>query len=136
MSQADVFLAAIEGAAAEGDFGGAEAIFGLVDLLSSLLAPGDAADALSYGMSLMEASIPDEYGEKWSPSLALPDNVEHALAGLLWTTLGSPLARRRWEAAHAVRSLMARPASPCLGRLAEFEAGASSAPFHSAALPF
>lgn len=136
LSQADVFLAAIEGAAAESDFGGAEAIFGLVDLLSSLLAPGDAADALSYGMSLMEASIPDEYGESWSPSLALPDNVEYVLAGLLWTTLGSPLARRRWEAAHTVRALMAQSASPCLDRLAEFEAGASSALFHSAALPF
>jgi hypothetical protein len=136
LSQADVFLAAIEGAASEGDFGGVETIFGLVDLMSSLLTPDDAANALGYGMSLMEASIPDEYGEKWSPNLALPDNVEHALAGLLWTTLGSPLARRRWEAAHTVRSLLARPASSCLKRLAEFEAGASSAWFHSTDLPF
>lgn len=136
LTRDDVFTAAIEGAADEGDFGGPEQIFGLVDLMAARLSATAASESLSYGASLMEISIPDEYGEQWGPDRSLPDDVEAALAGLLWIALGSPKSGRRWEAAHVARALLALPATRCAKRLAEFEAGASPSQFHAADLPF
>ena len=131
-----VFTAAVEGAGKDGDFGGPDEIFRLVDLMAGKLTPIEASEALSYGLGLMERSIHQTYGELWTPNRCVPDDVEAALAGLIWIALGSPIAGRRWEAAHAVRMLLAFPASSCLERLAEFAAGASPAPFHAAELPF
>lgn len=136
LAKTDIFQAAVEGAGTQGEFGGPDQIFGLVDLMASLASPSEAIEALEFGLDRMAGSIPESFGELWTCDRIVPDDVEACLAGLLWVTLGSPRAGRRWEAAHVVRALLGREPGRCTQQLAELEAGVSPALFLSLDLPF
>jgi len=136
LTRSEIFQAAVEGAGSEGEFGGPDHIFGLVDLMASLATPAETLAALDFGLDRMSASIPQAFGEIWTPDRLAPDDVETCLAGLLWVTLGSPRTVRRWEAAHVVRALLGQGSGRVVEQLAVFEAGASPALFLSLDLPF
>lgn len=136
LTRSEIFEAAVEGAGSEGEFGGPDQIFGLVDLMASLATPSETLAALDFGLDRMSASIPGTFGEIWTADRLAPDDVETCLAGLLWVTLGSPRTARRWEAAHVVRALLSQGPGRVVEQLTAFEAGASPAPFLSLDLPF
>lgn len=136
LTRSEIFEAAVEGAGSEGEFGGPDQIFGLVDLMASLATPSETLAALDFGLDRMSASIPGTFGEIWTADRLAPDDVETCLAGLLWVTLGSPRTARRWEAAHVVRALLSQGPGRVVEQLAAFEAGASPALFLSLDLPF
>lgn len=84
----------------------ADALFRLAGILSHQLDAGQAEAALRFGLNLFEPSLEPSDGDgPWSPQLRPPPDVEPSVAGYLWAALASPVAERRWEAAHAVRGL-------------------------------
>jgi len=93
-----------------------EDLFDLAGLLSTMITPAEAAEALGYGLGLLEPLLLDGDDGPWRAELKPPPTVPEAIAGLVWAALASPWAERRWEAAHAVRALCA------LGRGAVLEA--------------
>lgn len=82
-----------------------EDLFDLAGLLSTMITPAEAAEALGYGLGLLEPLLLDGDDGAWRAELEPPPTVPEAIAGLVWAALASPWAERRWEAAHAVRAL-------------------------------
>ena len=97
---------AIEAIAATAVPHDADGLFRLAGILSHQLDAGQAGAALRFGLDLFEPSLEPSDGDgPWSPQLSPPPSVEASVAGYLWAALASPVAERRWEAAHAVRGL-------------------------------
>lgn len=111
-------------------------LFGLAGLLSTMLPSDAAADALSYGLSLMEPLLLAGDDGAWRPAIQPPISVPDAMAGYIWAALASPWAERRWEAAHAVRALCAVDRKEELDHLAELAAAKSGGPFAAPGLTF
>ena len=111
-------------------------LFGLAGLLSTMIASDAAADALSYGLSLMEPLLLPGDDGAWRPALNPPETVPKAVAGYIWAALASPWAERRWEAAHAVRALCAVGREEVLDHLAELAAAQSGSSFVAPDLTF
>ncbi|WP_213959899.1 hypothetical protein [Variovorax sp. dw_954] len=105
VSDADVVQSLIEGYAAKLDGMDASALFHLLDPLSSLLSSSEAAEALDYGIDLLDEALEEDRGDgAWHDSLRPPPSTTAALAGYIWSGLGSPVGSERWEFAHAVRN--------------------------------
>lgn len=105
VSDADVVHSLVEGYAAKLDGMDASALFHLLDPLSSLLRSSEAAEALDYGIELLGEALEEERGDgAWRDSLHPPASTTVALAGYIWSGLGSPVGTERWEFAHAVRN--------------------------------
>ncbi len=82
--------------------------FKLVWLIAHLLDREAARDALSFCLSAFDDVLEPEDGDgPWTKDLEPPTSLTDALAGHIWSCLGSPDAATRWEAAHVVRSLAA-----------------------------
>jgi hypothetical protein len=97
---------AIEAMAATAVPHNADGLFRLAGILSHQLDASQAGAALRFGLDLFEPSLEPSDGDgPWSPQLRPPPDVEASVAGYLWAALASPVAERRWEAAHAVRGL-------------------------------
>ena len=111
-------------------------LFGLAGLLSTLIPSEAAADALSYGLSLMEPLLLAGDDGAWRPALYPPVSVPKAIAGYIWSALASPWAERRWEAAHAVRALFAVGRHEVLEQLAELAAAQGGSPYAAPDLSF
>jgi len=81
-------------------------LFMLLGLLASRLTPDQAREGLDFGLSLFDTALEVEDGDgPWNSSLDPGDNVEDALARMLWASLAAPDNKRRWEAAHAIVGL-------------------------------
>lgn len=66
----------------------------------------DACDLLDFALLRFERYIDDDYADgPWATWLATPAEMPDAVAGLVWSALGSPYATMRWQAAHCVRRL-------------------------------
>ena len=95
-------------------------LFQMLESLSHLLTSDEADDALHFGLSLHEMDIrPEDGAGPWSDTMTPEDSCEGAVAGYLWTALGSPSASVRWEAAHAVRASIELGWVPVLTALAK-----------------
>jgi hypothetical protein len=111
-------------------------LFDLVGLLSTMVSAEDAAEALSYGLELMEPLLLEGDDGPWRPELAPPSTVPEALAGFVWAALGSPRAERRWEAAHVARALCWLDRAAALDALASFAEGVEGKAFAAPDLIF
>ncbi len=80
--------------------------------------PAETLGILRFALDRFEQILEEEDGDgPWDGSLAPDPDVEKAVAGLLWATLGAPEITTRWQAAHAVRRLCAYGATGVLGHL-------------------
>lgn len=105
VSDKDVVQATLEGFTAQAEMLGASALFRLIDPLASNLSPDEADEALSFGLDLLEDVLRPEDGDgPWRSELEPPGSVTAALAGYVWSGLGSPVVAERWQHAHVVRS--------------------------------
>ena len=105
VSGGDVVQATLQGFTAQAEMLGASALFRLIDPLASNLSPDEADEALSFGLDLLEDVLRPEDGDgPWRSELEPPDSVAAALAGYVWSGLGSPVVAERWQHAHVVRS--------------------------------
>jgi len=137
MSTGEVASVALEAMAADPDPADASQLFNLAALLAEQLDVGEARDALGHSLALIEASLPADFAEGvWSPALAPDPDVERAIAGLIWATLGSVHRDLRWEAAHVVRRLVTLGRDVALAELLRLAATDGGGPFTSAKLFF
>lgn len=94
--------------AAGNEFANAEMLFGFVDLSSQYLNNNEALELLHYALSRFELHVEDDFAD----GPYMPDNelmtptIEQAIAGFVFSCLGSPKSIIRWKAAHCVRRLV------------------------------
>lgn len=112
-------------------------LFLLLDPLASCLTPSEADDALNFGLDLLEGVLRPEDGDgPWHDGLKPPPTCDEALAGYLWAALGSPVAAKRWEVAHAVRNCIELGWAGLLSALAARASSGSAMPFIDQGLVF
>lgn len=133
----EVVDAVLEGFTAQIATLNAGEFFLLLDPLSSCLKPNEANDVLNFGLDLLEDVLRPEDGDgPWHESLKPPPACDEALAGYLWVSLGSPIAAKRWEAAHAVRVCVELGWMELLTALAARASTGSAKPFTDQGLVF
>lgn len=133
----DVVQATLEGYAARADTLSASALFQLIDPLASCLTSSEADDALNFGLDLLEEILRPEDGDGlWRDDLQPPSSSVDALAGYIWSGLGSPTVTTRWEFAHVVRISVELEWSDLLAALVRRAAEGSALPFVDYGLTF
>ncbi|KIL50827.1 P-loop NTPase family protein [Jeotgalibacillus campisalis] len=84
----------------------ASTLFGFINIAASIIDPSQAMELLEFGLSRFEQHISEDYADgNWSESLTPPENINVAFTGFIWSALGAPESKIRWQAAHAVRRL-------------------------------
>jgi hypothetical protein len=111
-------------------------MFDLAGLLSSMITPMEAAEALGYGLSLMEPLLMDGDDGPWRAELSPPNDANEALAGFVWSALASPWAERRWQGAHAVRAFCAIDSAVPLDTIARLAAAGEANAYGAPGLVF
>lgn len=111
-------------------------LFDLAGLISTMIAPAEAADALGYGLGLMEPLLLEGDDGPWRAELAPPETVPEALAGFIWAALASPWNERRWQAAHSVRAICALGRRPIVSGIRDLAKANSGGPFAAPDLVF
>ncbi|MGB8218119.1 MAG: hypothetical protein WCE94_12535 [Candidatus Methanoperedens sp.] len=96
----------LEGLSNNSDLADATTFFGFAEITSTLISPQQATDLLDFALTRFELHIDDKYADGcWAKWLNPPEDMRMALAGFVWSALGSPRAETRWRAAHCVRRL-------------------------------
>lgn len=105
-------------------------LFHILDALATKLTAPEAAEALSYGLALLQEALVDEKGDgAWSDQLRPPAGTLSALAGYIWTGLGSPTTAKRWQFAHVVRNAVELRWDDLLDELAVLAGNAMAGPY-------
>jgi hypothetical protein len=88
------------------EFNSASAFFNYVRLAVTLVSSDDASDLLDFALSRFELHIEFNFADgPWSEWLNVSSDMNHNLAGLIWSALGSPHIETRWKACHVVKTL-------------------------------
>jgi hypothetical protein len=96
----------LTGLSGNSDIVSAEIFFGFVENATPFITPEEALDLLDFALGRFESHIDDDYADgAWSSCLIPPDEISVAFAGFIWSALGSPRSKMRWQAAHCVRRL-------------------------------
>lgn len=112
-------------------------LFSLTSLLALKLSKQEALTALTFGLGLFEDQLSDTDGDgPWSERIVAPTEVEGALAGYVWASLGAPSAATRWEAAHVVRGFCALKRERALEHLVGLNIRYDGGPFVDTAFHF
>jgi hypothetical protein len=84
----------------------ASTLYGFARTSVSLISPDQAKKLLGFSLFRFEEHIQPEYADgEWGEWMLPPSNMEKALSGYIWSSLGSPRSSERWRAAHAVKIL-------------------------------
>ncbi|MBP1807654.1 hypothetical protein [Rubellimicrobium aerolatum] len=119
------------------DLGGAGELFYIANLVCQALTDAQAEDLLNFALNEVEGLLePGDGDGPWHEGLKPPRDVEGALAGYLWSMLGSPDARRRWRGAHAVRCAVRWLDGRFLRHLLAYAEEGAAEPFQDQRLPF
>lgn len=101
-----IHLGLLEGFAQSSKMLSAETFFGVVNAVNSFITKEEALEVLDYAITRFEEYNSDDFADgPWAEWLIPPSNMLEALAGYLWSALGSPQSTVRWQAAHSVRRL-------------------------------
>ena len=101
-----VYEGMIEGLLSQGSMETADAYYGFVAIVAKILEPAQARELLDFSIARFELHMEDDFADgKWANWLIPPGNPERAVAGFIWSALGSPSSEMRWRAAHSVRRL-------------------------------
>ena len=101
-----IYEGIIEGLISQDNPETGDAYFSFVALVANLLNPSHARDLLEFSLARFELHMEDDFSDgNWAKWLQPPDSSHGALAGFIWSALGSPSAEMRWRAAHCVRKL-------------------------------
>jgi hypothetical protein len=101
------------------------------------LPPDDAHVVFDYALERFEKHMEPLLGNgPWAVWLKAPSSLPEALAGFLWSALGSPYGIIRWQAAHCVRRLAANRCVPELQALIRWMHKGTTDAFGGHKLPF
>ncbi|MGB5830952.1 MAG: hypothetical protein WBG92_03055, partial [Thiohalocapsa sp.] len=130
VSNEEVVQATLEGFTAQADTLTTGALFRLTDPLAFRLSPDEADEALGFGLDLLEAVLRPEDGDGlWRTTLEPPESLTAALAGYVWTGLGSPVVAERWQHAHVVRAAIELGWTELLDALIDWAESRGAGPF-------
>ncbi len=89
------------------DLDSGETFFAYAKLSARCVTEAEASHLLDYALQRFEQHIDlDAADGEWSDWLDVPENINHNLAGVIWSALGSPRATERWSAAHCILKLV------------------------------
>lgn len=112
-------------------------LFQLARFAAEKLSPDEADEALRYGLGLLDPLLTEEDGDgEWREALHPPTGPRSAMAGYLWTGLGSPTGSVRWAHAHAVRALAESGIEETLAPLLDLARREEAGPYADQRLPF
>jgi len=95
-----------EGLSSGHEFSNAAMFFGFVSVASSVIEPTQATDLVDYALQRCELHIENDFGDgEWTNDLATSGSINNQIAGLVYSALGSPHSKERWNAVHVVRML-------------------------------
>ncbi len=84
----------------------AHSYFRFVEIASDIISPKQALNLLDFALERFEIHIDSDFADgQWSKWLKPPSNIIDAYTGSIWSALGSPLSKVRWQATHSVRKL-------------------------------
>lgn len=84
-------------------FTDAEMCFGFVNMAVHYLGVYEAEALLDFALSRFEVFMSEDLGDgKFENNMLLDQSVENAIAGFIWSALGSPHSATRWRAVHSV----------------------------------
>ena len=96
----------LDGLSQKGDLVDASTLFGFAEVVSPYISPEGGTSLLDFALTRFELHTEAEYADGiWASWLNPPEDISTALAGFIWSALGSPRAKIRWQAAHCVRRL-------------------------------
>jgi hypothetical protein len=94
----------IQGLAESSELAEATEFFAFICNASQQLSSNESGILLDFALSRFEKHIANDFGDGlWGNWLIVPNDISEAVCGLIWSSLGSPHADTRWEAAHCVR---------------------------------
>jgi hypothetical protein len=116
---------------------GAGALFGFVQIVSSLVSPEEATEVLDFALSRFEIHIDDNFADgPWADWLKPPEDITEAFTGFIWAALGSPISAIRWQSAHCVRRLVESSCEHDVGALINWMSRDYAIAFGSHKFPF
>lgn len=99
----------------------ADCFFGFVKLAAPSLEISESIDLTDYSLSRFELHIDEDLGDGiWSDWLEVSKDTFVNVAGFIWSALGSPRSKERWNAAHCVRKLAEFKCTDILDALIEW----------------
>lgn len=97
----------LRGLAESLDLVDARTFFGFIANVAPELTPEESKRLFDYALTRFELHIDSDFGDgPWADWLIAPSTTTDALAGLIWSALGSPISATRWQAVHCVRRLV------------------------------
>ncbi len=97
------------------DLDSGETFFAYAKLSARCVTETEASHLLDYALQRFELHIDSDAADgEWSDWLDVPENINHNLAGIIWSALGSPRATERWNATHCIRKLVEFNCSPVI----------------------
>lgn len=85
----------------------ASILFGFVEQAVNMINEDEATYLVDYALSRFELHIEESFGDgSWSEWLYVSNNTNENIAGFIWSALGSPYSRTRWNACHVVKKLV------------------------------
>lgn len=88
-------------------------------------------------MARFELHIDETYADgSWASWLISPENIGESFAGFVWSALGSPRSKTRWQAAHCVRRLAQANCQIEIGALIQWMDEDKVGAFGSCKFPF
>nr|WP_315221555.1 dsDNA nuclease domain-containing protein [uncultured Flavobacterium sp.] len=119
------------------DFSEAETFFGFVDIAAPLITQEDAEDLLDFGLARFELHVENDFGDgPWAEWLLVSKDVNNQIAGFIWSALGSPKSKERWNAVHCVRLLTEFNCTEIIDELFKWMQFDKTAAFGSIEFPF
>ncbi|MBS1507033.1 MAG: ATP-binding protein [Bacteroidetes bacterium] len=89
------------------DLDSGETFFAYAKLSARCVTEAEARHLLDYALQRFELHIDSDVADgEWSGWLEVPESINHNLAGVVWSALGSPRATERWCAAHCILKLV------------------------------
>ncbi|HAO08425.1 MAG TPA: ATP-binding protein [Chryseobacterium sp.] len=80
--------------------------FGFVSIATPFISANQAIDLTDFALQRFEIHIKKDFGEgEWSDLPLTSKSITNQLAGFIWSALGSPESKERWNSAHALRTL-------------------------------
>ncbi len=137
VTEEEIYRLVVEACAENPSILGSGRLFSLVGLITPMLSSAQAAEALGYGLSLLEEDMDEKDGDgEWLNAIEPPDTAIEAVAGYVWAALASPRTADRWEAAHVVCLMYSFGEEEALKHLADLAIEKAENPYHDQALPF
>jgi len=88
------------------EFVGASILFEFAQHASTFINEEDACVLTDYALSRFELHIEKDFGDgPWSEWLHVSNDMNRNIAGFIWSALGAPQSKSRWNACHAVKKL-------------------------------